>query len=255
MAKKVFISVGHGGNQPGAVANGFKEKDLNLSIALACYAELQRHGVTVLISRTKDVDDGDEPATCNAFGADYAVDIHNNAGGGDGAEVYYSVNGGAGKVLAQNILDEIVLIGQNSRGIKTRKGSSGKDYYYFIRNTNCPAVIVECAFVDNAKDIKIIDTEAERKKMGVAIAKGILKTLEIAYTEEKKPQAPTKTEGVTVNNLYRIKNEIIVDEPAKVQYTGTGVFTIVEEKTVNGVVYGKLKSGLGWVRLTNAEIV
>ena len=32
---KVFIGVGHGGADPGAVANGFKEKDLNLVIALA----------------------------------------------------------------------------------------------------------------------------------------------------------------------------------------------------------------------------
>ena len=36
MAKKVFIGVGHGGSDPGAVANGFREKDLNLAIALAC---------------------------------------------------------------------------------------------------------------------------------------------------------------------------------------------------------------------------
>ena len=255
MAKKVFISVGHGGSDPGAVANGFKEKDLNLSIALACYAELQRHGVTVLISRTKDIDDGDTAVTCNAFGADLAVDIHNNAGKGDGAEVYYSINGGLGKTLAQNVLAEIVAIGQNSRGIKTRKGSSGKDYYHFIRVTKCAAVIVECAFVDNANDIKIIDTAAEQKKMGVAIAKGILKTLEIAYTEEKEPETPAKTESATVNNLYRVKNEIIVADPAKVRTTGNGIFTIVEEKTVNDVVYGKLKSGAGWVRLTNAEKV
>jgi hypothetical protein len=27
----------------------------------------------------------------------------------------------------------------------------------------------------------------------------------------------------------------------------TGVFTIVEDKVINGVTYGKLKSGLGWV--------
>ena len=252
MTKKVFISVGHGGNNPGAVANGFKEKDLNLSIAIACYEELRRHGIDTLISRTKDVDDGDEPATCNKFGADLAVDIHNNAGGGDGAEVYYSINGGTGKTLAQNILNEIVAVGQNSRGIKTRKSSSGKDYYYFIKNTVCPAVIVECAFVDNAKDIKIIDTEAERKVMGVAIAKGILKTLGITYVKENNT---VESSSVTTNNLYRINNEIVIADPTKATYTGNGVYTIVEEKTVNCVVYGKLKSGAGWVRLANAEKV
>ena len=44
---KVFLGVGHGGSDPGASANGFKEKDLNLSIALACRDELVRHGVNV----------------------------------------------------------------------------------------------------------------------------------------------------------------------------------------------------------------
>ena len=50
---KVFLGVGHGGSDPGAVANNTKEKDLNLSIALACRDELVRHGVSVKMSREK----------------------------------------------------------------------------------------------------------------------------------------------------------------------------------------------------------
>ena len=34
--KKVYIGVGHGGGDSGAVANGLKEKDLNLTTALEC---------------------------------------------------------------------------------------------------------------------------------------------------------------------------------------------------------------------------
>lgn len=71
----------------------------------------------------------------------------------------------------------------------------------------------------------------------------------------KKTETPTKTESTTASNLYRIKNEIIVADPTKVKTTGNGIFTIVEEKTVNGAVYGKLKSGVGWIRLTDAEKV
>lgn len=184
---KVFLGVGHGGKDPGAIGNGFEEADLNLSIALACQAELIRHGVTVGMSRTKDENDdlNEEIRECNAFDPDLAVDIHNNAGGGDGAEAYYHHGGGTGKTLAENILAEIVKIGQNSRGAKIKKNANGDDYFGFIRQTVCPAVIVECAFVDNAKDIQIIDTAAEQKKMGVAVAKGILKTLGIAYREDK----------------------------------------------------------------------
>jgi N-acetylmuramoyl-L-alanine amidase len=191
MAKKVFIGVGHGGSDPGAAANGLKEKDLNLAIALACQDELARHGVLTKMSRKKDENDPltDEIKECNAYAPDLAVDVHSNAGGGDGAEVYHSIYGGTGKTLAKNILAEIVELGQNSRGVKTKKNSSGSDYFGFSRQTKAPAVIVECAFVDNKKDIKIIDTKAEQKAMGVAIAKGILKTLGIAW---KAPAAPKK---------------------------------------------------------------
>ena len=184
---KVFIGVGHGGSDPGAVANNTKEKDLNLSIALACRDELVRHGVSVKMSRTKDEDDplSEEIRECSAFAPDLAVDIHNNAGGGDGAEAFYHHGGGKSKTLAENVLAEIVKVGQNSRGAKIRKNSNGKDYYGFIRETSCPAVIVECAFVDNPTDLKILATEGDRHKVGVAIAKGILKTLGIEFEAER----------------------------------------------------------------------
>ena len=90
MAKKVFIGVGHGGSDPGAVANGFRESNLNLAIALACQDELARHGVLAKMSRTTDENDplSEEIKECNAFDPDIAVEIHNNAGGGDGCEVF-----------------------------------------------------------------------------------------------------------------------------------------------------------------------
>lgn len=198
MAKKVFLGIGHGGSDPGAVANGFEEADLNLAIGQACNSELIRHGVQVLMSRTKDENDPltDEIKECNAFKPDLAIDIHNNADGGDGAEAFYHYKGGVSKTLADNVLAEIVKVGQNSRGAKTKKNAQGKDYFGFIRETSAPAIIVECAFVDNKTDIKIIDTAAEQKAMGVAIAKGILKTLGITY------KAPVTT---TSGKIYKVQ--------------------------------------------------
>ena len=181
-----MLVIERGGNDPGAVANNTKEKDLNLSIALACRDVLERHGISVKMSRTKDENDtlSDEIKECNAFSPDLAVDIHNNAGGGDGAEVFHHYGGGKGKTLAINILDEITKIGQNSRGAKIRKNSAGRDYYGFIREITAPAVIVECAFVDNASDLQILATESKREAMGTAIAKGILKTLGVEFERE-----------------------------------------------------------------------
>jgi N-acetylmuramoyl-L-alanine amidase len=183
---KVFIGVGHGGSDSGAVSNNTKEKDLNLSIALACRDVLARHGVSVKMSRTKDENDSlsEEISECNAYSPDLAIDIHNNAGGGDGAEAFYHYGGGVSKTLAENVLSEIVKIGQNSRGAKIRKNANGKDYYGFIRQTSCPAIIIECAFVDNATDLKILASEGKREKMGQAIAKGILKSLGIEFQGE-----------------------------------------------------------------------
>ena len=196
---KVFIGVGHGGTDSGAIGKGgLKEKDLNFSIARACGATLERHGVKVQLSRTTDENDpvAQVVKECDAFAPDLAVDIHNNAGGGDGAETYYSRVGGTGKALAENILAEIVKLGQKNRGAKMRLNAAGSDYYAFIRNTKAHAVIVECAFVDSA-DIQLIDTEPERVKVGEAIARGILATLGIAYKAEKTPAEPSK--------LYRVQ--------------------------------------------------
>lgn len=223
--KKVFIGAGHGGKDGGAIGRGgLLEKDLNLSIARACGETLERHGVKVLLSRTKDELDpvDQEVKECNAFAPDLAVDIHNNAGGGDGAETFYSRVGGTGKILAQNILKRIEAIGQKSRGAKTRLGSNGSDYYAFIRNTKAPAVIVECAFVDS-KDIELIDTEAERIRMGEAIAHGILTTLGIDYKAEKSPAEPSKLYRVQVG-AYRDKHRA---EAEVARLAGLGVPAII----------------------------
>lgn len=207
MAKKVYLSAGHGGSDPGAIGNGLKEKDLNLSIALACMETLVNHGVTVKMSRTTDIEktSAQDINEANAFAPDLAVDIHNNAGGGDGAEVFYHYGGGVGKTLANNILAEVVKIGQNSRGAKTKQNANGDDFYYYIREISCPSVIVECAFVDT-KDIQIIDTAAEQRNFGIAVAKGILKTLGIAYkAQESNKEQPVSNKDSNKVKGYRVQ--------------------------------------------------
>lgn len=195
---KVFIGVGHGGSDPGAVANGFKESVINLTIATYTREGLVRHGVEVRMSRTKDENDplSDEIKECNAFRPHLAVDIHTNAGGGDGFEVFYSNGSINGKALAININNEVIKIGQNSRGVKTKLTSTGKDYFGFVRDTNCPAVILESFFIDNKTDLADFDTDAELKRLAEAYTKGILTSLGLVY----KPQN-TQPEGET---FYRV---------------------------------------------------
>jgi N-acetylmuramoyl-L-alanine amidase len=244
---KVFLGIGHGGSDPGAAANGLKEKDLNLSIGLACRDELTRHGVNVLMSRTKDEND---PATeeikeCNTFNPDLAIDIHNNAGGGNGAEAYYHYKGGVSKTLADNVLAEIVKIGQNSRGAKVKTNSAGRDWFAFIRETKPPAILVECAFVDNKADLAIVDTEAERKTMGVAIAKGILKTLGIAAKEPDagEPEVPTTPAKPALKPIDDVAREVVAGKwgngtERKNRLTAAGYNYSEVQAKVNALVSG-----------------
>lgn len=174
---KVFLSAGHGGSDPGAVANGLYEKTINLNTLLECANELTRHGVVVICSRTTDADDpvAQEVKEANASGADISVSFHANAGGGDGFEAYYHSSNAKGKKLASLCEKHVKDLGQNSRGIKTGNG------LYFIKNTNMTSVLVESFFVDNPTDKKIGDTVAEQKAFGKAYAKAILEYLGITY--------------------------------------------------------------------------
>lgn len=178
--KKVFLGVGHGGADSGAVGY-LQEKNINLNMALACRDYLETHDVEVKMSRITDENDtlSQEIKECNEYGPDLAVDIHNNAGGGNGFEAFYSITG-KGKSLAENIEKEVLAIGQNSRGCKTKLNSKGNaDYYGFIRLTKCKSVILEGVFVDNKADAEQADTLEEQKAFGIAYAKGILKELGI----------------------------------------------------------------------------
>ncbi|MEI3541738.1 MAG: N-acetylmuramoyl-L-alanine amidase [Acutalibacteraceae bacterium] len=191
---RVFIGVGHGGSDSGAVGY-LVEKEVNLVEALACKDFLEMHGVEVLMSRAIDENDPvtDEINECNAFEPDLAIDVHSNSGRGDGFEAFYHYKGGLSKDLAENIETEVLKIGQNSRGCKTKLNSSGKDYYAFIRETICPAVICEGFFVDNETDVQIADSLEEQKAFGTAYAKGILRTLGISIKENSsQPESDKK---------------------------------------------------------------
>lgn len=223
---RVFLGVGHGGNDPGASGNGLREKDLNLKQALFVKKHLERHGVTVGISRTTDENDdlAEEVRECNAFGADLAVDLHTNAGGGNGWESFYSITestSGRGYNAARNIEAEVKAIGQQSRGCKTKRGSDGRDYFGFIRNTNCPAIISEMAFIDNWDDIKDFDTDAEIERYAIAVTKGILRTFGIAYKDPAAPTPPPSSSGTiyrVVIGAYSVKanaDKAVADAKAK----------------------------------------
>ena len=250
---KVYIDPGHGGSDPGAVKY-IIERDVNLVMALACRDYLNANGVSTKLSRTSNSTDtsiNSMAREANSWGADLVISIHNNAGGGDGFEVYHTVGGGIGKILAQNIEAEVKKIGQNSRGLKTRRDTDGTDYYGMIRLTEAPAVICEGVFVDNEADVQIADTAEEQRAFGYAYARGILRTLGIADNGLPGASGSAATTGsfkvkVTIKDLY-----IRTGPGTKYATKGfikPGVYTIVETRSG----WGRLKSGAGWIYLAYA---
>ena len=77
----------HGGEDPGALGNGLKEKDLNLRAAQYMYKRLQELGIPVSITRDSDTTLTRQErinSALNAFGKDEDVILvsnHINAGG------------------------------------------------------------------------------------------------------------------------------------------------------------------------------
>lgn len=190
MSKRVFIGVGHGGSDPGA-SKYVREAWANLVIAMELKRQLQAAGLIVGISRTRDENDdiNEEIREANAFKPDLAVEVHNNAGGGNGWECYVQTNQYAAqsRACAQAIEAEVKALGQQSRGLKTNS-------FGWTRLVKCPAVLTEGFFVDNRTDAVDFDTEAELQALGRAYARGVLKYLGISATvkEPEKPAAGSK---------------------------------------------------------------
>lgn len=184
--RKVFIGVGHGGSDPGACSNGMRESDVNLEMALAMKAELERHGVTVGISRVKDENDrlAEEIRECNAFEPELAVEVHNNAGGGDGFECFVNGRDSAARRLAECIEEEVKQIGQNSRGVKVSTSLG------WVNKVKAPAVLCEGFFLDS-RDSAIADTAEKQRRFGQAYARGVLKQLGIAVKAQGQQEQPT----------------------------------------------------------------
>lgn len=169
-------------------------------MALACRDELVRYGISVGMSRERDEEDrlAEEIAECNAFAPDCAVEIHNNAGCGDGFEAFCQTNGNAAlsRTLADFCEEEVKKLGQNSRGVKTKKNQSGTDWFGWLRCCKCPAVLLEGAFLDNRTDVQIIDTAEKQQAFGRAYAKAILRYLGIAENPDTGADEKTVQEEI-----------------------------------------------------------
>lgn len=192
--KKIFIDAGHGGSDTGAVANGIVEKKINLTVGLKLKELLLAKGFDVKLSRETDtyLSLTERTNMANAWGANYFISVHHNAGGGDGWEIIHTIHTSKseGDELADAIGKEFSKTGQNMRRIFSRESINypGTDYYTVINKTKMAAVITEFAFLDT-EDYKEVDSVEELHREAQAICNGLCNYLGIDNTPvvESKP--------------------------------------------------------------------
>ena len=157
--KKVVIDAGHGGNDPGAISDNLKEKDLNLEAAQYMYKRLQELGIpSTIVRNTDETLERKERINriMNAYGNSpdiIMISNHINAGGGEGAEIVYALRNNP--TLAEMALNNIGEAGQIERKVYQRRlpENPNQDYYFIIRDTgNLESLLVEYGFIDNTKD-------------------------------------------------------------------------------------------------------
>ena len=194
---KVWLDAGHGGNDPGALGSGLKEKDITLAITLKAGKELERHGVKVGYTRKNDktVNLNSRGPLANKYGADVFVSIHTNAhnSNAQGVETYSFPNSKNGARLAKFIQDEVLKakLYTKNRGIKTAN-------FAVLRQSKMPAALIETAFITNKQDAQLLKNK--QNEFATAIAKGILKYLGINYKPVKKPSNNSNSK-----ELYKVQ--------------------------------------------------
>lgn len=169
----VYVDAGHGGADPGAVANGIKEKDINLAIALKVRDKLKALGVQVVMNRETDVfvDFKDTAAHANAVNPDSFVSIHNNSATAvaNGIETYYTKS--IDLPLANEVQSRMAsYTGAYNRGVKW-------DEYYVTNHTTMPAILTECGFVTNSQEAAKLNTNSYQDYLANAITDGVMKYL------------------------------------------------------------------------------
>ncbi len=169
---KFGIDSGHN-CPPDTGARGIKVEDnLTLDVGNRVITKLRALGHDVVVCKPSSANTVTESlskrcATANASRVDTYVSIHFNAfnGQANGTEVFATSD--AGRKIAKPVLDEIVKLGFFNRGVKS--GS----HLYVLKNTNMPAILIECCFIDSAKDMNLFNPEA----MANSIVKGLTGTL------------------------------------------------------------------------------
>ncbi|MDE6667253.1 MAG: N-acetylmuramoyl-L-alanine amidase [Clostridia bacterium] len=183
--KVIVIDAGHGGIDAGVhgVETGAKESDVNLAIAKKLKGYFSGAGFKVVLTRSdngglyglstkgfKMRDMKKRKQIIEDSNADMVISIHQNScpvPSRRGGTVFFDKDSECGKTLAN-------LIQSSLNGMEecVKKSSALAGDYYMLKCTKNPSVIVECGFMTNPEDDKLLSTDVYRDKLAYAIFKG-----------------------------------------------------------------------------------
>jgi len=189
--KTIVGIVGHGGADPGAVANGLREKDLNLTTALAFRDYLNKYYTDhrVILTRETDVrvSFNEQRNIVEKNGADLAVEIHYNSFGdprANGFETFildssyvFDMTIKAQRKIHNSVMDYLDPLGIRDRGQK-------KSRHWHLVNTKAPVVLVEGGFLTSTNDSNVLRHTTVQESIGKAIGQGVANALKLPRKED-----------------------------------------------------------------------
>lgn len=219
---KLALNAGHGYETAGKRClkaldpNETREYALNKRIADKIEAALAGYdGIEVLrIDNGTDISISKRAKAANTFGADFYLAIHHNAGisGGSGggveAYVYLKVDDTTlewQKALYNKIIEKTDLKGNRSQPL--RSANFGE-----LRETNMPAVLLECGFMDSTTDTPIILTEDFADKVAAACVEVIAERAQLtkkqASPTASAPTATPKPADEKISVTYQVWDDV-----------------------------------------------
>lgn len=189
--KVIVIDPGHGGVDPGAVGKlGKKEDDINLEIALKLRRLIeQTGGIAILIreedkglytekSKTyrqkKNEDLRNRKIFVNKSEGDIFISIHLNSFPQSkyyGAQTFYKKGCENSKILATIIQEEL----RNVLDKNNKRVPQDRDNIYLLREVNIPSVLIECGFISNPNEERLLSDSKYQEKIAWAIYIGIMR--------------------------------------------------------------------------------
>ncbi len=184
--RTIVIDAGHGGVDAGVRGkiSGEKESDINLSIAKHLKGYLSGAGFNAVMTRTtqgglygtstkgfKMRDMKKRKQVIEESSADMVVSIHQNfcpLPSKRGSHVFFDKTSEAGKLLADSIQHSLNVL----NGADGNTSLAGD--YYMLKCTQNPSVIVECGFLSNSEDERLLCTDEYRKNVAYAVFRGIV---------------------------------------------------------------------------------